>query len=214
MDLKRAAESYRPVAERFMRKYPGIPRDRLIAELKRLIEITSNSRDLINKSILDLGCGSKETADRAQLIQFFLWIIRSSQLNQFHPWYARIAHEAGAKVVGVDIASNSSEEFESRILDLTNPHALTCFDNESFDAVNNFCLTVPPESHRAQSGTSPAIIRRFGMDTEQAFELNREIFYQVQRLLRNGGTYTLSELVYKKRKGKLKIDHKIEGLGA
>lgn len=215
MNLKQAAESYRPVAEKVMKKYPRLPPWRLIAELKRLIEISADSRQMINKRVLDLGCGSKENTDRHDwLTRLWYRLIRSPELQRFDPWYPRIAHEAGAKVVGVDIATNATEEFESRILDLMNPSSLECFESDSFDAANNYCFTVPPESDKARSGTSPAIMYKFEMDFERAYELNRQIFQQVERLLKNGGTYTLAEFVYKKKKGRLKKDHVIEGAGA
>ena len=215
MNLKEAAQTYRPVWEKIHAEYPRMPFWRFTAEAKRLIEIASDARQLINKNILDLGSGSKEHADQGPLpLRMWNRIFNYGEYTRFHPWYARTAHAAGAKVTAVDIASNEDEEFQSLQMDLMNPDALSILDDESVDAVNNMCLTAPRDSKRASSGTSPAIMWKLGMDHEAAFKLNDQIAEQVRRILREGGTYTLSEFVYKKKKGKLKRVRVMEGLGA
>ena len=191
-----------------------MPHWRFVAETKRLMEIATDARALIGKCVLDLGCGSEDTADRRDWFTR-LWnqIFDPDELTRFEPWYCRVAQEAGAEVLGIDIAANKGEVFRSMPLDLMNAETLDCLETESFDAANNMCFTVPPESRRAESGTSPAVMYKLRMDHKAAFDLNHEIFKQVERILKNGGIYTLSEFVYKKKRGRLNKHHVIEGLG-
>lgn len=215
MNLKESADTYRPVFDRVMEKYPKLPEWRFVAETKRLMQISSDARDLIGKRVLDLGCGSKETADRGGWLTRLLnkWF-NEAELAQFEPWYCRIAHAAGAQVTGIDIASNISEEFSWKQLDLMNPEVLRCLPSESFDGANNMRLTVPDDSVSARSGTSPAIMHRLGMDFDAAYAINAQIFREVERVLKDGGIYTISEFVFRKKKGRLKKYRTMEGLGS
>lgn len=227
--------------ERVASKYPLLTEARFAGEMQRIQYMAQSTRDLLGKRILDLGCGSNVTKDTffgfaGRLIQRYIDPVGYAR---FQPWYCRILHEAGASAVGVDIASNAKETFESHQLDLMDPTALDQFPDESFDGVNNYFLSVPRDSVHAKVGTSPAIMKALawkhhredlqdfqkkGIPLDQwsaemrkrsfprMHAINDQIFSQVQRLLKNGGTYTLAEFVYQKKKGSLKRTQKMEGI--
>jgi hypothetical protein len=115
-------------------------------------------------------------------------------------------------------------------MDLSDPKALERFPDESFDHANNHFLTVPKNSIHARSGTSPSIwlylvwkhrvdnhnlakergipLKDFpkfceGENWKRMWAINDGIFLQVQRLLKEGGVYTLAEFAYRKKKGVL-----------
>ncbi len=181
-------------------------------ELKRLSQISGDARSLIGKHVIDLGCGSESNTDRFDwLKRQFMKVLDREELHRFDPWYCRVAHETGAHVMGVDIASNEKEIFQSVQLDLMDPRSLEFFKDASTDAVNNLCFTVPGDSFRAKSGTSPGVMKRLGMNREKAYELNDQVSSQVERILREGGVYTLSEFVFQKKKSGLQKVRTFEG---
>lgn len=195
-------------------KYPTLPNYRIIAELRRLQEIANLTRDLVGKNILDIGCGSKNSKDLpGGLTKLWYRFFDPHVLEQFEPWYCRIAHEARAKIIGLDIEPNN-ESFETFQVDLLEQNAFEQFDDESFDAVNNYKCTIPRNSRQAHMACSPAIMKRYDMNFERAFELDDAVRRQVERLLKPRGIYTVAEFVYRKEKGGLKLTRVMDGLGS
>ena len=134
----------------------------------------------------------------------------------------------GAQPVGIDIQTNAGERFESHEMDLSDPKALERFPDESFDHANNYFLTVPKNSMHARCGTSPSIWLSLGwkhkddnynlakergiplkdlpefyqrQNWKRMWAIDDGIFLRVQRLLKEGGVYTLAEFAYRKKKG-------------
>lgn len=196
------------------KKFPTLPGYRITAELQRLRQITDSTRNLVGKKIMDIGCGSKNSKDvSGGLTNLFYRIFDPHVLEQFEPWYCRIAHEAHADVTGLDIEPNK-EEFSTIQADILQPDAFSQFADKSFDAINNYKCTIPKNSCQARTGCSPAIMKRFGMDLDAAFDLDNRVRAEVERLLCNGGTYTVAEFVYQKKRGSLRLNHVMKGLGS
>lgn len=225
--------SYRELGGKVLKQYPNLNEDRLAAELRRMQAIISNARELVDKRIMDLGCGSEKNTDRVRNpIRRIKNHFQDPYANmRYHPWYCRILKIAGADPVGIDIASNAKEPFESHEIDLTQRDVLNQFPKESIDFANNYFLSVPRESASAQTGTSPGIYLSLALqnrkndmqaaqDAQLPFaewreffrernmkrmqEINEQIFRQIEELLQEGGAYTLAEFVYRKHNGELR----------
>lgn len=238
----RIDESFSQLKERIEQKYPCLPEGRFESEILRIQYIATSTHELIGKRVLDVGCGSKKSADRRPSPLLRRWLQREDPAEnaRFQPWFARILHEVGADVTGVDIGSNKSEEFKSYAMDLINPNALDQFQDESFDIANNYIFTVPRESITAKAGTSPALYNRLAWNHwyedvhdckaknlpastwemecmkrnwERVWSLNDQIFRQIERVLKEEGVYTLAEFVYRKKDGVLKKEGRMAGLG-
>ena len=225
--------SYQALASDFLATHRStLHEDRLEVELIRIQHISANVASLANKRVLDLGCGSAKNKDSHWNPIGRLWQrwIKPKEFARFQPWYCRILQEAGAQPVGIDIRRNAGERFESHAMDLSDPKALERFPDESFDHANNYFLTVPKNSMHARSGTSPSIwlslawkhrfdnynqAKERGIPLEdipkfyerqnwkRMWAINDGIFLHVQRLLKEGGVYTLAEFAYRKKKGVL-----------
>ena len=164
---------------------------------------------LKGKKILDIGCGSKSSAHRDHV-----W-----GSNCFEPWLCRSLKEIGAHPVGLDIAPNSGEGFESHIADITAKGSLGFLEDGSFDAVNCtgvFCSKPSPtlgyllywrargDGRSAQevladskASRIPFFWRR--LDSGEKAEIKRAIetevqphvFLEVARILKDGGFFFL-----------------------
>ncbi|MEY4668281.1 MAG: hypothetical protein RL518_980 [Pseudomonadota bacterium] len=77
--------------------------------------------DVYGKRILDLACGSTCYEDNPR--------------GKYDPWMSRLLCHLGAQPVGVDIAPQRGESFESHIVDLTIPGSLRFLESSSFDGV-------------------------------------------------------------------------------
>lgn len=233
--------SFQALGVKVLETYPKLHSGRLRAELDRISYLATDTRQLIGKRILDLGCGSVANTDRPwnPITRWIQQYKDPHRYVQFHPWYCRILEEAEAEAVGIDIGPNRGEKFESHKRDLLKPDiALRDLPDESIEHANNYFLSVPRESNHAQSGTSPGIMRalswknrsvdaKAAMDLnlpfgewrqffdkenlERMWAINDQIFAQVERVLKEGGVYTLAEFVYRKQKGKLKMERTMEG---
>jgi hypothetical protein len=225
--------SYQALAADFLATYRStLDEDKLETQLIRIQHLCANVASLANKRVLDLGCGSMKNRDTHwnAIGRFWQRWIRPKEFARYQPWYCRVLQEAGAQPVGIDIRSNAGERFESHAMDLSDPKALERFPDESFDHANNHFLTVPKNSIHARSGTSPSIwlylvwkhrvdnhnlakergipLKDFpkfceGENWKRMWAINDGIFLQVQRLLKEGGVYTLAEFAYRKKKGVL-----------
>lgn len=124
---------------------------------------------LSGKRILDVGCGSKESAD-----------VHTVSPGTYEPWVCRALHEAGAEAVGIDIGTLAGEEFEHYEKDILAPDTYAFFADESFDGVSASSLFDSPALfHRALSN-----------DVNKA----REIFMkEATRILRPGGVLVIAQ---------------------
>ena len=97
--------------------------------------------DLKGKTIIDLGCGSKEAED--------------SIYGNYHPWLCRVLHELGAHVIGIDIAT-LDEEFQTHQIDLlTSP-----IPNIKADCIHASGLFNAKHVLDTHSGEGPQIIQK------------------------------------------------------
>ena len=178
--------------------------DAVVADdLQRLAAISKNARDLVGKNILDLGCGSIVSPDIVK------GSVDDGGLRIFEPWYPRIAHLAGADVLGVDIAPNMDEKFEWLRRDLTEDRFFMAIPDASYHAVNNDFFTMPADSGFSVRGTSPTLMSKVSGDLAKAWNINDKIFKHVGRILMEGGVYTLAETRYVKKNGVLVKDGEI-----
>ena len=123
----RSAADYRLAFRLIDTAYPGIaeheveaPRKEIFRHLDCLRAVYPEFTDLQGLRILDVACGSR--------------LAESNNHRRFDPWMARLLTALGAHVVGVDIAEQRNETFESHQADLTDPDALAIFKSGSFDA--------------------------------------------------------------------------------
>ncbi len=188
--------------------YPELPDFRIDKELQRIAGLVVDITGLQGKKILDLGAGSCESTDSLTgWCRFLARYVDPYRLTQFQPWFCRIAHLAGAEPCAVDIGDNSSEPFKSVRLDLSNPDALSHFDGESFDHVNNYCFTAHPQEPYAWERTSPGLreiaYRRSTNPRKWVFMLDDSITRQVERILRPNGIYIHNSFHFQKKNGVL-----------
>jgi len=121
--------SYRPVAEAAVNDYM-IFQDPLIGSSNAKITSVSlahlmaafGSSDLEGRTILDLGCGSRNSD--------------GGDLRLQHPHLCRVLRRMGAKPVGIDI-NDSLEGFEFYSADLSKPGALDFLRGRNFDAAHS-----------------------------------------------------------------------------
>lgn len=99
----------------------GEPVEKRVAfHLDQLRASFPNIHEVRGKRILDIACGSRNYQD--------------DTLKRYEPWMCRLLHHLGAIPVGVDLAPQRDENFESHVADLTVPNALRFLDPHSFDA--------------------------------------------------------------------------------
>ncbi len=109
-----------------------------------LLPIVNYSRDLEDKSILDLGCGSTGGS------------IDSTLSGGWEPWLCRALRELGAKPIGIDAGNLAAEEFEHYSLDLLQPRSLSFLPDHSIDIAVAFNLFNSPHlkiKNRKNRGT-------------------------------------------------------------
>ncbi len=208
--------SYRHLALKVAEIYNGKDKaDYFDGDCERLAQIALEVRGLLDKQVLDLGCGSERDPSG------------ESDLDRgYPPWYCRLAHEAGAKVTGIDLFPNIGERFTTIVGDLIT-YSFDVFTDNSLDAVNNDSFCLPKESKRFNSGgNSPRLVYDYGnklgrrypthLIPENEFStdyhsvimakiarFNGDLFHDVEAKLKEGGVYTNAEFVYQKRSGKL-----------
>ena len=87
--------------------------------------------DLVNRKILDLGCGAAKSVD-------------CNGTRDFEPWVCRGLVELGTNPIGIDIFDNSKEKFENYQTDLTTPNSLNFIPDNSIDIAHSWGLFDSP----------------------------------------------------------------------
>ena len=121
--------NFREISKVVKRKYGD---NIIIKELSRAGYFAELLNGLGGKRILDLGCGSLNSLDDSYR--------KDGDKRKYEPWLPRILHELGAKVVGVDFATNEKEEFEHYQIDLRSSNSLSHFKEKEFDLACAFAL--------------------------------------------------------------------------
>ena len=93
--------------------------------------------------ILDIGCGAKNSTDRAE----------NTPENLYEPWLCRLLHHLGCNVVGIDIMDNETEPFESHRVDLVNG-GLDFLMGRNFDIATESNFLISPLLEKALGGFS------------------------------------------------------------
>jgi SAM-dependent methyltransferase len=96
-------------------------RDHIFQHLDFLRATYPDLNEVRGRRILDLACGSTCYEDNPRA--------------KYDPWMSRLLSHLGAQAVGIDLAAQRGENFESHIADLTVPDSLSFLKSSSFDAV-------------------------------------------------------------------------------
>lgn len=97
--------------------------------------------DLRDAMILDIGCGAMNSLDRSD----------ETPENLYEPWFCRLLHHLGFKVVGLDITSNETEKFENYKVDLCSD-SLSFLEGKNFDIATESGFLISPLLERALGG--------------------------------------------------------------
>ncbi len=101
-----AKQILKSIDENMTRKY-GVLSDTANGNLLHRIGIINHLLgDIRNKTILDLGCGAKDSWD------YSIHSETSKNGRYYDPWLCRALHELGAKVTGIDGGRSTGEEFK------------------------------------------------------------------------------------------------------
>ena len=139
--------------------------------------LTAVKGNLEGKTILDLGCGSKESPDA---------LPRSGPYYGLHPGLCRFLHSRGIKVIGIDKADNSKESFENYSVNLIDPHALDFLPNNSVDVVNSRALI---DSPTLLKGTAKVTSERGIIFPYNREDLIPNLKKQLERIVRPEGFF-------------------------
>lgn len=143
---------------------------------------------LKGKRIVDIGCGSRNACMTDSMMG-------NAGMKEFEPWLCRIAHEAGARVTGVDIQPLDGEEFEHFQADMENNRPLRRFTGGAFDIVVSQRMT---GGGADSSNISPALRKANGQNT-----VLFRLFSEARRLLREGGVFVHNNKSFVKINGLL-----------
>lgn len=142
LDSRKASELERGVKEVVRRKYGESDYSRKLLELVPILHLLG---DLEGKTILNLGCGAKESWD------YDLGSGITRKKRMYEPWLCRELHELGAKVIGVDGGASQGEEFEFHQLNLmSSGNFLDSLPDSSIDLACAFSLFDSPSLHRGR----------------------------------------------------------------
>lgn len=131
--------------------------------LERIFSLT----DPKGKTILDLGCGSKETHEETF----------SSKV--YEPWLSRALHELGANVIGIDLGSLEDERFTGYQINLTKENSLNFLKTNSIDiAIASSFFDSPALNHNYKSGP-------------ETFKI---LLPQLERIVKNDGYFIFDKL--------------------
>ena len=102
--LEKAIEKYKTIETTVNSKYGKIGETPCLNAQIKLAILMHTLGDLKGKTILDIGCGAKNSWDYGDL--------GPAKIERFYdPWLCRVAHELGANVFGIDGASSPDEEY-------------------------------------------------------------------------------------------------------
>jgi len=102
--LENAIKTYEKIEGKINSKYGQMPDCPIINTQLKLAILINTLGDLKGKTILDIGCGAKNSWDYRDL--------GLAKVERFYdPWLCRITHELGAKVFGIDGASSPDEKY-------------------------------------------------------------------------------------------------------
>lgn len=143
--------------------------------------------------ILDIGCGSVETAKEERSCE-------PSEPRHFEPWMARFLQSVGARIVGIDIGDLSKERFKGYSIDLSKSNALNFLPSSSFDIVHMGSLLDKdaPSPMLTRIMALNQNMRRWDPTCMDMTEMDVEIRKQALRLLREGGVFIYNRKAYKK----------------
>jgi len=131
-------------------------------QLKPIVAATNGN--LIEKKILDLGCGTDPPLD----INYFGL--------PFIPNLCRLLHELGAHPIGIDLGNLDNEEFEHHYVDLMEKNSLRFLPDFSIDVAIAIDLF-----------TSPSLEERFGINAGKKLEEN--LLPQLERIVKPEGYF-------------------------
>lgn len=127
-ELHRPASDFRLAHQLIDARYPHFfeqdkepLRDQIFQHIDFLRATYPDLHEVRGKRILDLACGSTCYEDNPRA--------------KYDPWMSRLLSHLGAQAVGIDLAAQRGENFESHIADLTVPDSLNFLKSSSFDAV-------------------------------------------------------------------------------
>ncbi len=142
----------------------------LFLQLNAILSLTSDG--ILEKRILDLGCGSIHNQDHFKYPQ------------GFEPWLCRFLHEAGAKPIGIDIANLDNEEFEHYQLDLGEPNSLDFLADNSIDIAHSSLLFDSPTMVREMYERNPGIEIQ-----NPATRLKQNLLPQLEKIIKPEGFF-------------------------
>jgi len=125
--LAKAKKAYEAIEKRLTKKYGKIEETPCLNAQIKLAILMHNLGDLRGKTILDIGCGAKNS-----------WDYGGTELAKlerlYDPWLCRVTRELGAMVTGIDGGSSPDEEYihlETNMLQFE--EALKRFKENSID---------------------------------------------------------------------------------
>ena len=147
----------------------------------RLAASFGNTKNIENKIILDIACGSNTSKAPAAVHlktpfgRVTLGGASKGYTALFEPWFCRMLLDLGAVPVGVDFGDLEQESFRHYRVDLGIPGALDFLADNSFDAVQDSRLFGSPE-----------FTAQFPHQADR-LKVAQEIQRQENRILKTGG---------------------------
>lgn len=131
----------RRLYKRLKEKYgEGLPEKSWI-EILLSVPVTLFGKDLQNKTILDLGCGST-----AHSYDYVGMQNEKYGKRDYEPWLPRALHLLGVKVIGVDYGNLDEEEFQHLShTNLLNPFSLKSIPDNYIDLAHARQLYTSPQ---------------------------------------------------------------------
>ncbi|MEK6927085.1 MAG: hypothetical protein AABX11_01495 [Nanoarchaeota archaeon] len=143
--------------------------------IRRPLEILERLKlDISQITFIDLGCGCDPPIDVPE---------NKDSLYPHKPYFARVMHHFGAKVIGIDKGPLNQEPFIGYSLDLMQPNSLNFIPSGKIDVVYSSMLEC-----------SPSLDRDYG--PERGKNLSEILFPQIIRVLKPTG-YCISDFSFK-----------------
>jgi len=165
-------ELYAQVEPTLARKYGTVNKSHLKKELLLVLIALHNMNiyDVSDTTFLDLGCGSVNSPDNSESV--------------FAPWLCRCLHELGGKVIGMDNASNTNEEFTGIHADLSTVDLVQELGESSVDVATSFMLVDSP----TLNGYSPS---GGGYNSRNGLQLMKRLKDPLERVVKDHGVFVL-----------------------